>query len=158
MQELNKIILKGILKMMVKKCIYCSTEVGSNSVVDMCKSCMYQVWGEKMAKAIVEGMEKERDCGNLELGQVGENKTRSQETEIAFEGSENLIPQSEPVVKRNETFEEPSKVVSQEIEMVEEVVTVTNEVEAAVPEFSQNEYAKVNVQEPAAEELSMERY
>jgi hypothetical protein len=58
---------------MIKRCIYCNKEIEIDCVVDMCRVCMYKVWGPKMAEAIVSGMTTEKAKGNMELGRVGVN-------------------------------------------------------------------------------------
>lgn len=57
---------------MAKHCIYCKAGIDEQSVIDICQRCGIGVWGEKMFKAIVEGMEKSRDSGDLFQGSVGE--------------------------------------------------------------------------------------
>lgn len=91
-----------IWKEMVKSCIYCSKGIASDSVVDICQPCMYQVWGEKMAKAIVDGMEKEKGTGNLELGRVSEGNDLSPQIKEEME----LVEFEEAIVEEEpESFE-----------------------------------------------------
>lgn len=55
---------------MPKKCIYCKSEIDSESVVDVCRRCGIGVWGEKMFNTIVASMENARETGNLFQGSV----------------------------------------------------------------------------------------
>ena len=55
---------------MVKKCIYCKSEVAQDSVIDFCEKCGIRVWGPKMFNAIKAGMEDSRTRGDLEQGNV----------------------------------------------------------------------------------------
>lgn len=49
----------------MRKCIYCSEEVPSDSVIDFCRKCGVGVWGEKMFNAIVQNMEQARENDDL---------------------------------------------------------------------------------------------
>ena len=73
---------------MVKKCMYCHSEISSDSVMDVCNPCGYQVWGGKMFSAIVKNMENARESGNLFQGSVSDSASQVSERSPKFKSSE----------------------------------------------------------------------
>jgi len=51
---------------MVKKCIYCKTEIPKESVIDFCERCGRGVFGEKMFNVIIQNMNEAKQRGDLE--------------------------------------------------------------------------------------------
>ena len=52
--------------------MYCSQELDSESVVDVCTKCGYGVWGKQMFEAIKENMQNAKDKGDLHQGSITE--------------------------------------------------------------------------------------
>ena len=50
----------------MKKCIYCKTDINSESVVDFCERCGVGVFGRKMFQAILDNMNEANQRGDLD--------------------------------------------------------------------------------------------
>ena len=101
-------------KEMVKRCIYCNYELEDGSVIDICETCMYKVWGAKMAGAIVDNMKREGEKGNLELGRVGDSGPGKNKVCEDLETEKIIEPVEEPLVTAIENLDN--------LQSVEEVV------------------------------------
>ena len=55
---------------MVKKCVYCKKEIEDERAVDVCDRCGIGVWGDKMFKAIRDGMDDAKKKGSLNQGLI----------------------------------------------------------------------------------------
>lgn len=55
---------------MAKHCLHCKKDIVEDSVIDICKKCGYNVWGEKMFNTIEDNMRKAKDVGDLYQGSV----------------------------------------------------------------------------------------
>ena len=129
---------------MGKRCIYCSVDIQPTSVVDMCRSCMHGVWGEKMAAAIVANMEGERDKGNLELGCVSESDEAKQTVEEAVNVENQINPQvTFQTQDHNSRFDKASK---HDVEEIIELEKESHVVEAVqeIEEIPSSEVSEVN--------------
>ena len=49
----------------MKKCIYCSSEIVDQRVMEVCDKCGVGVWGQKMFKTILNNMDDARQKGDI---------------------------------------------------------------------------------------------
>lgn len=69
-----------------------------------------------MAKAIVEGMEKERDAGNMDLGQVGKEGIEKPVSKI-----QEVVPEVAPIASTENLVPDISIVEDSVVEAIEDV-------------------------------------
>lgn len=50
---------------MAKKCVYCKSDILDSRSVDVCDRCGVSVWGPKMFKTILDGMNDADSRGDL---------------------------------------------------------------------------------------------
>ncbi len=62
---------------MAKRCSFCKGQISDDSVFEVCRSCGYKIWGEKMFKAIDDNMRKAKEVGDLYQGSVSDELRRA---------------------------------------------------------------------------------
>lgn len=62
---------------MIKKCIYCKTDIDDGRSLDICNRCGVGVWGEKMFNAILQNMEDAKEKGDLCNSDISSNEPPS---------------------------------------------------------------------------------
>lgn len=50
---------------MIKKCVYCRQDLQDKRAIDVCDKCGVGVWGHRMFNAILQGMNKADERGDL---------------------------------------------------------------------------------------------
>ena len=50
---------------MIKKCVYCNSEIHDNRSIEICDKCGIKVWGNKMFNVIKKTTDNARDNGDL---------------------------------------------------------------------------------------------
>lgn len=110
---------------MSKNCIYCKIHLDESSVIDVCRQCGLQVWGENMFKAIVSNMENAKETGDLYQGSV----TTPQKEKPK------MIPFASDAESKFETrIETKTEVVQQEVNTTTSSVSANSFLEETQPE------------------------
>tara|TARA_Y100000310_G_scaffold345284_1_gene463412 strand:+ start:5975 stop:6208 length:234 start_codon:yes stop_codon:yes gene_type:complete len=71
--------------------MYCKSNLEENSVIDVCQSCGYKVWGD-MFDAIVKNMEEAREKGDLYQGSVSQPEEEKQPPQQQESEEKDIFP------------------------------------------------------------------